>query len=120
DDNMIFDVGGATYRPYPRGGFDIAHRLRDMDAAGVDVHVLSATPQTYLYDIEGARGVATAVIQNDAMAAHVKAHPDRFMAIATLPMQSPEKAADELRRAITKLDMRGAMIASNIMGINLD
>ena len=33
------------------GGFDIPRRLQDMDATGVDVHVLSATPQTYLYGL---------------------------------------------------------------------
>ena len=55
----MLDVGGVAYRPYPRGGFDIAHRLRDMDEAGVDVHVLSATPQTYLYNQEAALGAAT-------------------------------------------------------------
>jgi len=42
------------------------------------------------------------------------------MGIATLPMQAPEKAAGELRRAVTKLGLRGTMIASNIMGKNLD
>ena len=46
--SATLEVGGVAYRPYPRGGFDIAHRLRDMDEAGVDVQVLSATPQTYL------------------------------------------------------------------------
>ncbi len=120
DDNVVLDVGGVAYRPYPRGGFDLDRRLRDMDATGVDVHVLSATPQTYLYDQEAALGVATSAIQNDQMARHIKAHPDRFMGIATLPMQAPDKAADELRRAMTKLGLRGAMIASNIMGRNLD
>ncbi len=105
-----------AYRPFPRGGFDIAHRLRDMDEAGVDVHVLSATPQTYLYNQEAALGAATAAIQNDQIAKLIKENPQRFMGIATLPMQAPEKAADELRRAMTKLGLRGTMIASNIMG----
>ena len=49
-DNAAFDVVGTVYRPFPTGGFDIPRRLKDMDAAGVDVHVLSATPQTYLYN----------------------------------------------------------------------
>ena len=38
------------------------------------------------------------------------------MVFATLPMQAPEKAAGELRRAMTNLGLRGTMIASNIMG----
>ena len=42
------------------------------------------------------------------------------MGIATLPMQAPERAADELTRAMTKLGLRGAMFASNILGKNLD
>jgi aminocarboxymuconate-semialdehyde decarboxylase len=118
--SATLDVGGIAYRPYPRGGFDLEHRLRDMDAAGVDVQVLSATPQTYLYNQEAGLGAAIAAIQNDQIAKLVKENPQRFMGIATLPMQAPEKAAGELRRAVTKLGLRGTMIASNIMGKNLD
>ena len=118
--NATLDVGGVAYRPFPRGGFDIAQRLKDMDAAGVDMQVLSATPQTYLYKEEAALGVAASIIQNDQMAKHIAAHPDRFFGIATLPMQAPDKAADELKRAVTKLGLKGTMFASNIMGKNLD
>ncbi len=120
DMNATLDVGGTAYRPFPRGGFDVAQRLRDMDAAGVDVQVLSATPQTYLYKQEAALGVATSIVQNDQMAKLIAAHPDRFMGIATLPMQAPDKAADELKRAVEKLGLKGTMFGSNIMGKNLD
>lgn len=119
-DNTVLDVGGVSYRPYPRGGFDLARRLSDMDAAGVDVHLLSATPQTYLYDRDPALAAAAAAIQNDQMAKHIGAHPDRFWGIATLPMQDPKRAADELKRVMSKLGLRGAMIGSNVMGKNLD
>jgi aminocarboxymuconate-semialdehyde decarboxylase len=119
-ESAAFDVGGIVYRPFPTGGFDIARRLRDMDASGVDVHVLSATPQTYLYNQGDELSATLAAIQNDQMAKHIAAHPDRFMGIATLPMASPERAADELKRAMTKLGLRGAMFASNVKGKNLD
>jgi aminocarboxymuconate-semialdehyde decarboxylase len=119
-ESAALDVGGVLYRPFPTGGFDIARRLRDMDAAGVDVQVLSATPQTYLYNQDAALTVVTAAIQNDQMAKHIAAHPTRFMGIATLPMQAPERAADELRRAMTKLGLRGAMIGSHVYEKNLD
>jgi aminocarboxymuconate-semialdehyde decarboxylase len=82
--------------------------------------VLSATPQTYLYKQEAALGATTSAIQNDQIAKHIAAHPTRFMGIATLPMQDPQLAADELTRAMSKLGLRGAMFASNIMGKNLD
>lgn len=114
------DVGGVAYRPFPRGGFDIAHRLRDMDAMDVDVQVLSATPQTYLYNQDASLGAVTSAIQNDQIAKLVKENPQRFRGIATLPMQAPDKAADELKRAMTRLGLRGTMFASNIMGKNLD
>jgi aminocarboxymuconate-semialdehyde decarboxylase len=110
------EVAGVPYRPFPRGGFDVERRLKDMDAMGVDVHVLSATPQTYLYGL----GLPAAAIQNDQIAKLVKEKPDRFMGIGTLPMQDGEQAATELRRIVTKLGLRGAMFASNVMGKNLD
>ena len=119
-ESAALDVGGVVYRPFPTGGFDIARRLQDMDATGVDVHVLSATPQTYLYKQEAALGATTSAIQNDQIAKHIAAHPTRFMGIATLPMQDPKLAADELTRAMNKLGLRGAMFASNILGKNLD
>jgi len=119
-ENAALDVAGVVYRPFPTGGFDIARRLRDMDAASVDMHVLSATPQTYLYNQEPALAATTSAIQNDQIAKHVAAHPERFLGMATLPMQDGKRAADELRRAMTKLDLRGAMIGSNVMGKNLD
>ena len=119
-ESATLDVASVVYRPFPRGGFDLARRLHDMDAMGVDVQVLSATPQTYLYNQDASLGTTTAAIQNDQIAKLVKQNPQRFMGIATLPMQAPEKAADELKRAMTKLNLRGTMFASNIIGKNLD
>ena len=119
-DNAVCEVAGVAYRPFPRGGHDIERRFKDMDAAEVDVHLLSVAPQTWLYGQEAAVGVAGATIQNDEIARHVKEHPERFSGIATLPMQAPDKAADELRRAMRKLGLHGAMIGSNIGGKNLD
>jgi aminocarboxymuconate-semialdehyde decarboxylase len=120
DENSVVEVAGVPYRPFPRGGHNLESRFADMDAAEVDMHVLSVSPQTWLYGQETAVGVAGAVIQNDEIARLVKEYPERFSGIATLPMQAPDKAADELRRAITKLGLHGAMIGSNIGGKNLD
>ena len=119
-DNAAIEVAGVPYRPFPRGGHDIARRLADMDSAEVDMHVLSVSPQTWLYGQEAAVGAAAAAIQNDEIARLVNEHPDRFAGIATLPMQAPQQAADELRRAMGKLGLHGAMIASNVNGKNLD
>jgi aminocarboxymuconate-semialdehyde decarboxylase len=119
-DAAVCEVAGAPYRPFPRGAWDIERRLADMNAAEVDMHVLSATPQTYLYGQEASLANEAAIIQNDQIAKLVRERPDRFTGIATLPMQSPELAAKELRRAMRTLGLRGAMIGSNIGGRNLD
>lgn len=116
----VLEVAGVAYKPFPRGGFDTARRLQDMDAAGIDVQVLSATPQTYLYNQDAALTATAAALQNDQIAALAAAHPGRFMGIATLPMQAPDKAAGELKRAMRDKGLRGAMIGSNINGKNLD
>jgi aminocarboxymuconate-semialdehyde decarboxylase len=118
--DSTLEVAGVPYRPFPRGGHNIERRFSDMDAAEVDVHLLSVSPQTWLYNQEPAIGVAASAIQNDEIARLSKEHPDRFAGIATLPMQAPEKAAEELRRAMTKLGLHGAMIGSNVGGKNLD
>ncbi len=119
-DFAVLEVAGTPYRPFPRGGWELERRFSDMDAAEVNVQVLSATPQTYLYDQDPALTVATSALQNDQIAKLTKTHPDRFMGIATLPMQAPESAAEELKRAVRELGMHGAMIGSNIAGKNLD
>jgi aminocarboxymuconate-semialdehyde decarboxylase len=119
-DFAVLEVAGTPYRPFPRGGFDLERRFADMAAAEVDVQVLSATPQTYFYDQEPALAAACAALQNDQIAKLVKTHSDRFLGIATLPMQAPQLAAEELRRAVRTLGLRGAMIGSNARGRNLD
>ncbi len=119
-DFAVLEIAGTSYRPFPRGGWDIERRLADMADAEVDVQILSASPQTYLYGEEPAVTAACTAIQNDQIAKLVAARPDRFLGIATLPMQAPEQAAAELRRAVRSLGLRGAMIGSNVEGRNLD
>src|ERR1700716_2847018 len=114
------DVAGNVYRHFPRGGWDLERRLQDMAATKVDVQVLSICPQTFIYAQPPALAVAFARIQNEQLAKLVKARPDRFLAIATLPMQAPKQAADELRHAVRTLGLRGAQIGSNVAGKNLD
>jgi aminocarboxymuconate-semialdehyde decarboxylase len=119
-ESALLDVAGVAYKPFPRGGWDVERRLQDMDAAGVDMQVLSVTPQTFLFNQEAALTNETSIIQNDQIAKLVRQHPDRFMGIATLPMQAPELAAAELTRAMSKLGLRGAQIGTNTNGKNLD
>ncbi len=90
-------------------GFDMgAGRLQDMDAAGIDMQVLSygGFPQL----ASGADAVALHRAANDRMAAAVAAHPSRFAGFATLPWQDPKAAAEELERAVRQLGLKGALL----------
>lgn len=117
----IMEIAGkVVQRPMPREIFDLDLRLRDMDANGVTMQLVCATVQTFFYGEEPALGAACAALQNDEIAAVVRRNPDRFMGLATLAMQDPARAADELRRAMTSLGLRGAQIGSNVNGNNLD
>jgi uncharacterized protein len=94
-------------------------RLADMDAAGIDVQVLSVTaPATQ--ELDPATAVALARDANDQLAAAVAAHPDRFAGFATLPTPDPEAAAAELARTVTSLGFKGAMINGHTGGRFLD
>jgi predicted TIM-barrel fold metal-dependent hydrolase len=101
-------------------------RLEEMDANGIELAVLSLTSPGVqgVVDVRAACRLATEV--NDRLAEAVARHPDRFLGLASVPLQDPAAAADELERAVTKLGFRGAMVngytstASDSTGIYYD
>ena len=96
-----------------------AARLRHMDAAGIDLQVLSfngpVAPGFPAHETE-----AVAKELNARLAAAVSAHPGRFAGFAALPTAVPEAAADELERCVKDLKFVGAMIHGHTMGRFLD
>src|SRR5262249_44978851 len=64
----VLEVAGQPYRPFPRGGWDMERRLKDMDFSEVDMQVLSNTPQTFLYNQDASLNAAVAALQNDQIA----------------------------------------------------
>jgi aminocarboxymuconate-semialdehyde decarboxylase len=117
--NMV--IGGKlVQRPMPPAAIDLDLRLREMDANGIGMQLISPTVHTLFYEHEPALGTACAAQQNDQIAAVVKSHPHRFMGLATLPMQDARSAADELSRAMRSLGLRGALIGTHVNGRNLD
>lgn len=96
-------------------------RLADMDAAGIDMQVLSM-PTWLVQDMvdQPDEALRLARLTNDTAYKAVKANPDRFAAFATLPTAQPEAAAQELERAVGTLGMRGAMIPGHVRGRFLD
>jgi uncharacterized protein len=93
-------------------------RLAVMDAAGVDVQVLSVLGHGI--QEAGAAGVELARAANDRLAAAVREHPDRFAAFATLPLGDPEAATEELRRRVGDDGFVGTMVFGQTHGRFLD
>ena len=110
---------------YHRVG-DVEKRLLDlsegrialMDEAGVDVQVLSLTTPA-LHDLDR-ESVDIAKRVNDALAAALQRYPDRFQAMATLPVARPDEAARELERCVVELGFSGAMLCGRVGERNLD
>src|SRR2546427_5858271 len=96
-----------------------ASRLKYMDAAGIDVQVLSLTmPGVQAFDAVSAPAIARDA--NDRMRDAIKAHPTRFAGFAALPTADPAAAAKELERAVNELGFKGAMINGHTGGEFLD
>jgi uncharacterized protein len=88
-------------------------RLADMDAAGIDVEVISHVAPA-AQQLEGSEAIAAARRANDQLAAAIASHPDRFAGFATLPTADPAAAADELERAVADLGFVGALVNSTL------
>ena len=94
-------------------------RISNMDAAGIDVQVLSHTaPGTEQLDADEA--ITSAREINDFLAQAVHRHPDRLAGFATLPTPAPEVAAAELERAVQTYGFKGALINGHVRGRYLD
>jgi len=94
-------------------------RIKAMDAAGVDLQVVSlSAPGCEALDPENAMVVARDA--NERLSAAVQAHPDRLAGFAALPVGSPSEAVKELERAVRQLGFKGAMLNGHTRGAYLD
>lgn len=89
-----------------------AERLRQMDEQRLDVAVLSINPFWYDVDRDLARKLIAA--QNEGLANVCRTHPDRFVGLATVALQHPDLAAEQLEQAVRMLGLRGAAIATHV------
>lgn len=113
-------AGGPTSAPWPAHIDDPAHRLAAMDAARVDVQLLSSWIDLTAYALPAGLGARYARMFNELLASTAAAAPDRYRALATVPLQEPAAAAAELRHAVTELGMVGVEIATTVDGRDLD
>ena len=92
-------------------------RLIDMDAQGIDVQAINVNAWGYSADRALARDVIA--LQNEKLSQYCAAHRDRFVGMATVALQHPDLAADQLDDAVRKLGMRGAAIGGSVEGQEL-
>lgn len=94
--------------------------LADMDKTGIDLAAISSAPPTLSYWADAAAARALAPRLNESIAERVAAHPDRFLGLATVPLQDIPASIHEARRAVAELRLHGLMIGSNVGGKNLN
>jgi aminocarboxymuconate-semialdehyde decarboxylase len=102
---------------HPLEGQPLAARMADMDTQGIDMAVLSINPNWYDVD----RDLATEIIriQNQGMAEFCATHADRFTAFASVALQFPELAAQQLEQGMKTMGFRGAAIGCSVAGLEL-
>ena len=93
-------------------------RLQVMDEQGVDVQILTINGYWwYAADRDLARRIVLA--QNEGLAKWVASHPDRFAAMASVALQHPDLAAEQLEDGVKRLGLRGASIGGHVNGEDL-
>jgi aminocarboxymuconate-semialdehyde decarboxylase len=94
-----------------------ADRLRAMDEQGIDVEALSINPYWYGADRDVARDLIR--IQNEALAEACAANPERFVAFASIALQHPDLAVEQLEAGVRTYGLRGAGLGGSVNGHEL-
>jgi aminocarboxymuconate-semialdehyde decarboxylase len=95
---------------------DVEQRLEVMNQGKVRIAAVEVQTSAVGYELDGNRGESWSRLYNEALQLLVNRQPDRFAAIATVPLQDPLRAARVLEDAIVNRKMSGVTIASNVVG----
>ena len=110
---------GSRFRPDPRMT-EINNRLEVMTKGNIGIASVEVHIACVGYELDGSRGETWSNLYNEAIMNLVKRYPDRFIGVATIPLQDPPRAARVLEHAIRDLKMSGVTIASNVVGKYFD
>jgi aminocarboxymuconate-semialdehyde decarboxylase len=111
--------GDKVFREVEENCFKEDTRIKDMEATGVDMQVLSTIPVLFNYWAKPPDGLETSRFFNDHIASAVSKQPKKFIGLGTVPMQDVDMAIREMERCITELKMPGLEIGTNVNGKNL-
>ena len=110
-------LGEGIWRPEVAMPASVDQRIAAMDAQGIDVEALSVNAFWYAAEREVAAKICQ--LQNERLAELCGKHADRFVAYATVALQYPELAADQLEQGVKKYGLRGAAIGGSCAGKEL-
>ncbi len=113
-------IDDRFFREVEQNCWDPSTRMAECDGDHVDVQVLSTVPVMFSYWARPEHALDLSMLLNDHIAGIVAQHPQRFVGLGTIPMQSPELAVKELERCVKELGMRGVQIGSHVNEWNLD
>jgi aminocarboxymuconate-semialdehyde decarboxylase len=113
---LLHPPAGRWRQPITSLFYDLDQQFADMSACGVDVMLASPAMifDVALFELPEARDLAT--MANEEYAATQRAHPDRFLGLATLPMRGPDVAVEVLDDAILRLGLKGVCMHANVGG----
>src|SRR5262249_62153477 len=99
---------------------DNALRLKEMDAMGVDIQVISPSIlQQCTYFAEPEAALKMERLGNERVAEAVAQHPDRLVGLGSVPMQDANLAAQEVERCVRELGLKGVIISANVNGAEI-
>jgi aminocarboxymuconate-semialdehyde decarboxylase len=114
DRTIYFSFNGGRRYPLQRGLTDVEPRLEMMEKGKITLAALDPSTQLLGYDLQGEQAESWCRVYNECVKEFLKKYPDRFTAMASVPIQEPERAARVLEHAVAELDFRGAYIATNV------
>src|ERR1043166_5480722 len=109
-----FIFARAPGRELQDGVTDVTQRLQMMEKGRIQIAALAPTTNSVGYDLKGEQAERWCRLQNECTNDLIHQHPDRFTALAAVPMQEPARAAKVLEHAVMDLKFCGAFIATNV------
>ena len=113
-DETRFSFNGGPSYPLLQGLTVVEPRLEMMQKGKIGLAALDPSTQLLGYDLEGDKAESWCLIYNECVKEFLKKYPDRFTAMAAVPIQEPVRAAKVLEHAVTRLGFSGAYIATNV------